>query len=293
MTRRQNLVKYTLKDSIFTSLFSHPEYLLQLYQTLHPEDTEATEDSLTEITIKNVITNGIHNDLGFIANGKVIHLIEAQTTWSANIVFRELEYLTKTYQDYISKTSQNKFSHAKIKLPRPELYVVFTGAKSNHPDSLNLSELWIESGFSSIDLSVKIIYYNGEKDILSQYILFTRIYDEQRKIFDDTRLAIKETIHICKDEDILGTYIEKYEREAVDTMLTMYDPEEELREYIRCEVAEGRAKGKAEGKAENMVKSVCTLMKKTNISMEEAMDMLEITGEDAEKVSALLKCQSC
>ena len=58
---------------------------------------------------------------------------------------------------------------------------------------------------------MKIIYYNGEKDILSQYILFTRIYDEQRKIFDDTRLAIKETIHICKDEDILSTYIEKYE----------------------------------------------------------------------------------
>ena len=49
MTQRKNLVKYTLKDSIFTNLFSHPEYLLQLYKTLHPEDTEATEDSLTDI----------------------------------------------------------------------------------------------------------------------------------------------------------------------------------------------------------------------------------------------------
>ena len=51
MTQRKNLVKYTLKDSIFTNLFSHPEYLLQLYKTLHPEDTEATEDSLTDITV--------------------------------------------------------------------------------------------------------------------------------------------------------------------------------------------------------------------------------------------------
>ena len=72
-------------------------------------------------------------------------------------------------------------------------------------------------------------------------------------------------------------------------MLTMYDPEEELREYIRCEVAEGVAKGKTE----TMVKSVCTLMKKMNISKEEAMDMLDITGKDAEKVSELLDCQSC
>ena len=40
------------------------------------------------------------------------------------------------------------------------------------------------SGFISIDLNIEIIYYEGEKDILSQYILFTRIYDEQRKLFE-------------------------------------------------------------------------------------------------------------
>ena len=287
MTQRKNLVKYTLKDSIFTNLFSHPEYLLQLYKTLHPEDTEATEDSLTDITIRNVITNGIHNDLGFIANGKVIHLIEAQSSWSANIVFRELEYLTKTYQDYLSDTDQSKFSSTKIRLPRPELYVVYTGAKDNRPDTLSLSDLWIESGFSSIDLSVKIIYYEGEKDILSQYILFTQIYDKQRKIYDDARLAIKETIHICRDEDILSSYIEKYEREAVDTMLTLYDPEEELHEYIRCEVAQGVAKGRSEGEA-LLSQSVSALMKKMNISKEQAMEMLDITGKEAEKISKLL-----
>ena len=292
MTQRKNLVKYTLKDSIFTSLFSHPEYLLQLYKTLHPEDTEATEDILNEITIKNVIVNGIHNDLGFIANGKMIILIEAQSTWSSAIVFRELEYLVKSYQDYLSDTNQSKFTKGTLKLPRPELYVVYTGEKGNKPDSLNLSDLWIENGFSSIDLSVKIIYYEGEKDILSQYILFTRIYDEQRKLFYDARLAIKETIHICRDKDILSSYIEKYEREAFDTMLTLYDPEAELCEHIRCEVAQGRAEGKVEGKAEGktegIANSVSALMKKMNISKEKAMEMLDITGREAEKISRLL-----
>ena len=172
-------------------------------------------------------------------------------------------------------------------MPRPELYVVYTGAKDNQPDTLSLSDLWIESGFSSIDLSVKIIYYEGEKDILSQYILFTQIYDKQRKIYDDARLAIKETIHICRDEDILSSYIEKYEREAVDTMLTLYDPEEELHEYIRCEVAQGVAKGRSEGEA-LLSQSVSALMKKMNISKEQAMEMLDITGKEAEKISKLL-----
>ena len=30
------------------------------------------------------------------------------------------------------------------------------------------------------------------------------------------RLAIKETIQICKDEDILNKYIKKYEKEPLD-----------------------------------------------------------------------------
>ena len=64
---------------------------------------------------------------------------------------------------------------------------------------------------SSIDLEVKIIYYEGEKDIIGQYILFTRIYDEQKNNFDDERLAVKETIQICKDENVLSGYIEKYD----------------------------------------------------------------------------------
>lgn len=63
---------------------------------------------------------------------------------------------------------------------------------------------------------LKSFIMRAKKDILSQYILFTRFYDEQRKIFDDKRLAIKETIQICKDEDILRNYIKKYEKEPLD-----------------------------------------------------------------------------
>ncbi len=31
--------------------------LLKLYKTLHPEDAAATEDSLTDVTITNVLTD--------------------------------------------------------------------------------------------------------------------------------------------------------------------------------------------------------------------------------------------
>ncbi len=66
--------KRTAKNSVFLDLFQNKSYLLMLYKTLHPEDHTATEDSLTDITIENVLTDNLYNDLGFIANNKLMIL---------------------------------------------------------------------------------------------------------------------------------------------------------------------------------------------------------------------------
>lgn len=49
--------KYTIKDSVFCDLFAHKEYLLQLYQFLHPEDENVTEEELEIQTIQNVLVD--------------------------------------------------------------------------------------------------------------------------------------------------------------------------------------------------------------------------------------------
>ncbi len=70
------MAKRTAKNSVFLDLFQNKSYLLKLYKTLHPEDTTATEDSLTDVTITNVLTDNLYNDLGFIANNKLMILVE-------------------------------------------------------------------------------------------------------------------------------------------------------------------------------------------------------------------------
>ena len=60
--QQENVMKRTIKDSVFTNLFQDKKYLLQLYKALHPEDTDITEDKLTDITIKNVLTDNTYND---------------------------------------------------------------------------------------------------------------------------------------------------------------------------------------------------------------------------------------
>ena len=119
-------IKRNIKDSVFTHLFQEPKYIVELYKALHPEVNNITEEDIEIVTIENVLSDGIYNDLGFLVNNSLIVLAEAQSTRSENIIIRGLMYLVQTYQDYILQEDLNVYGTRKIKLPKPELYVIYT-----------------------------------------------------------------------------------------------------------------------------------------------------------------------
>ena len=231
----EEVAKHTIKDSVFTNLFQDKKYLIQLYKTLHPEDTEVTEDELSDITIHNILTDNIYNDLGFIRGNRLLILVEAQSTWTTNIIIRSLMYLMTTYQDYFKKTNQNIYKSKKVTFPKPELYVIFTGEREEHPEYMSLSEEFFDGQECFLDVHVKVLYGSGKDDIISQYVTFTKVYDEQRKKHGRTRKAVTETIRICKDKNVLKEYLEEREKEVENIMLAMYDEKEILLEYIESE----------------------------------------------------------
>lgn len=48
-----------------------------------------------------MLADDIYNDLGFRVSDRFIILVEAQSTWTANIIIRAFFYLSKTYKDYM------------------------------------------------------------------------------------------------------------------------------------------------------------------------------------------------
>ncbi len=143
---QNNYVKFAVKDSVFSDLFHNKRYLVQLYQALHPEDTTVTESDLTDVTIRNVFVNDIFNDLGYMVRGKLIILAEAQTTWTANIIIRALLYMARSYQLYFKEHDVNLYSGTKVKLPKPELYVIYAGDEKNKPSEISLTEEFFNGG---------------------------------------------------------------------------------------------------------------------------------------------------
>ena len=241
--------KRTIKDSIFTFLFGEPEYTMELYQTLHPEDTTVKDSDVKLVTLQNVLANGLYNDLGFQVRDKLILLVEAQSTFSENIPLRMLLYLAATYKNYVEEHKLSLYREKKVSIPRPELYVVYTGDKKHVPDELKLSSLF--EGDGSVELSVKVLRDDGKGSIVDQYIAFSKIVDEQVKLHGRTDEALYETLRICRERKILKPFLDSREKEVVDIMTTLFDQQKvweiELHNVAQENLHEGEKRGEIKG----------------------------------------------
>ncbi len=210
--KKETFAKYTAKDSVFGALFQDKKYLMQLYRTLHPEDAETTEDALTDITIRNVLTNGIYNDLCFRVGDKVMFLVEHQSSWTMNIIIRVLMYLAQIYHDYFEEQGADLYGSKKVHVPVPELYMIFTGERADRPETISLSKEFFGGKECAIEVKVKVLYGGKGNDIISQYVDFTKVYNEQVKQCGRSREAVTETIRICKDRDVLREFLAGMEK---------------------------------------------------------------------------------
>ena len=265
------VAKRTAKNSVFLDLFQNKRYLLKLYKTLHPEDTTATEDSLTDVTITNVLTDNLYNDLGFIVNNKLMILVEAQSTWTVNILVRILLYLAQSYHEYFQRTSQDYYKSKKVKMPKPELYVIFTGNKGRKPDKISLSKEFFEGADIDIEVKAKVIYESDTDDIINQYIIFCKVFNEQTKQHGMTK-AVTETIRICKDRNVLREYLLDREKEVVTIMMSLFDDEQIMKSFIRSE--------RYEAAQENARETAKKLIKKGKMTLDEIADCVPLLSLD-------------
>ena len=162
-------------------------------------------------------------------------LVEAQSTWTVNILIRILLYLAQSYHEYFQRTSQDYYKSKKVKMPKPELYVIFTGNKGRKPDKISLSKEFFEGADIDIEVKAKVIYESDTDDIINQYIIFCKVFKEQTKQHGMTQKAVTETIRICKDRNVLREYLAQREKEIVTIMMSLFDEEQIMKSFIRSE----------------------------------------------------------
>ena len=135
-------VKDKVHCSVFENLFTDQARVLRLYKSLHKDDKDISVDDIKIINLRNdeAFTNKQYNDLGFLVRDRLIVMVEAQSTWSVNIVIRIFLYLAESYDTYIKENKLDIYKGTKVKIPKLELYVIYTGKKNSVPESISLSE---------------------------------------------------------------------------------------------------------------------------------------------------------
>ena len=221
------------KDSVFTDLFGSDrdgkKNFLELYNGLSGSDYRLEEVTLERKIIEQSLYKTYNNDVSWEIDGKLIVLVEHQSTINENMPFRCLEYVTRIYEGIFSQ--KKRYAENVFKIPNPDFYVVYIGKKDlPQEQELRLSDAFYKKDSSSLELIVKVRNCTNSQmlpiakdcDILKQYCQFIEIVEcTFNKRFP--KRSFKKAIDTAISQGILSDYLDRKSREVTNMLCAKYD----------------------------------------------------------------------
>jgi predicted transposase/invertase (TIGR01784 family) len=277
------------KDSVFTMLFSDPALLRELYCALGgvslPPDVPVSIN-----TLENVLFMDFINDISFEIGGKLVVLIEHQSTINPNMALRLLMYVARIYEKITD--GRNIYSGKRLSIPRPEFFVLYNGTDP-FPDEqvLRLSGAFeelktlglAEKDFPSLELVVKVININEGRNQavadrckkLAEYSAFVAKARAFEKELGSREEAIKSAIKYCQKHDILKEFLKLHAAEVLGMLFTEWKLEDAI--------AVAREEAWEDGRADEKLKIARNLLAKGSTPE----FVREITGLDIDTIREL------
>jgi len=249
------------KSSIFSLLFSEPNLLRELYCAL--DEVSLPSDAPVSInTLEDVLFMDFINDISFQIDGKLVVLIEHQSTINPNMALRLLMYVGRVYEKIVE--GWNIYSEKLLKIPRPEFFVLYNGVDSFPEEKVfRLSEAFeelknlglAEKNLPSLELVVRVMNINegSNKNIaarckkLAEYSAFVAKERAFEKELGSREEAVKEAVKYCQKHDILREFLKLHAGEVLSMLYTEWNWDDAMA-FARQEAREdGMEKGIEKG----------------------------------------------
>jgi len=236
------------KDSVFTKLFGHDKkMILELYNAIF--NTDYGENTNIEITTLNdVLFMDWINDISFVIDGKLVVLIEHQSTINENMPLRMLIYMARIYEQICDRDSM--YLSKMMEIPAPEFVVLYNG-KEEYPDKkeLKLSDMFAKHKKKNpINLEVTVQVYNINKGrnpelarrsvTLDEYETFTAEIRENEKTMSFAKAVVK-AVKDCKNKGVLKEFLRKHSSEVINMLFGEWDMNTALRVREKEGIREG------------------------------------------------------
>ena len=254
------------KDSVFVDLFAHDvtakENFISLYNALHGTNLDAKTTDVQPVMLERVLYMKYYNDIAMLIDGKIVILIEHQSTINKNMPFRFLEYIARIYEKITTK--DEKFGRKLVKLPIPEFYVFYNG-KDDYPTEsvMKLSDAFmqldsklknqLENTSYPLEISVKVININVDKEnqilkrceALKEYSEFIEQvrFNIENAVSEPFTTAIKEAIK----KGFLSDYLNRKSTEVQNMLLAEYDYDTDIAVQRKEAFDDGIAIGEERG----------------------------------------------
>ena len=295
------------KDSVFTDLFGSDrdgeKNFLALYNALAGTDYKLEEVKLERKVIEQSLYKTFNNDVSWEINGKLIVLVEHQSTVNENMPFRCLEYVTRIYEEIVP--IRQRYAEKIYKLPNPDFYVVYVGKNKLPPEQeLRLSDAFYEKDSSKLELVVKvknctdsqILPISRSCDILKEYCQFIEIVEHNySKHFPKS--SFKKAIETAISQGILSDYLDRKSREVINMLCAKYDykmdiavkQEEAYEDGKRDGMSAGMIAGIEKGAHEKAVENAKNLLKMNILNIEQISQGTGLPLEEVQKLSSELE----
>ncbi len=279
------------KDSVFTDLFGSDrdgkKNFLELYNALAGTDYKLEEVSLERKVIEQALYKTFNNDVSWEIDGKLIVLVEHQSTVNENMPFRCLEYVTRIYEGIVPV--RKRYAEKVYKIPNPDFYVVYVGKDKLPPEQeLRLSDAFYEKDGSKLELVVKVKNCSDSKmlpiigncDILKEYCQFIEIVEHTyNKSFPKS--SFKKAIEKAISQGILSDYLDRKSREVINMLCAKYD----YKMDIAVKQEEAYEDGMNAGVHKNAVENAKNFLKMNVLSIENIAQGTGLSIEEVQKLA--------
>ena len=289
------------KDSVFVDFFGEDKNakanFLALYNALHGTELDASAE-LEPLRLEQVMYMAFRNDIAYLIDGKIIALVEHQSTINANMPLRFLQYAARLYE--LIQNPRDRYLRRLKKIPTPEFYVFYNGEEDySEKATLRLSDAFMtmpEKSSLEVVVSVTNINYNKGSEILhtckplKEYTLFVDAVRRHTKL--DSENGFQNAIKECIQNDILREYLQRKSKEVMNMLIAEYDYDVDIavqrEEEREIALKEGIAQGKQEGISEGSYQAkleTAKLMKQAHCKLDFITQMTGLSAEEIENLS--------
>ena len=298
------------KDSVFVDLFARDitakENFISLYNALHGTNLDTKTTEIQPVMLERVLYMKYYNDIAMLIDGKIVILIEHQSTINQNMPFRFLEYIARIYEKITTK--DEKFGRKLVKLPVPEFYVFYNG-KDDYPTEsvMKLSDAFmqldsklknqLENTSYPLEISVKVININVDKEnpilkrceALKEYSEFIEQvrFNIENAVPEPFTTAIKEAIK----KGFLSDYLNRKSTEVQNMLLAEYDYDTDIAVQRKEAFDDGFSAGEErgisigllQGEYKKAIETAKSMMQR-NISIDIVAECTGLSPEEIEKL---------